>query len=681
MSGIHGIFLYSRSTIPVDKKPKHPIEIRPQVQEQPFGWSRQQAFAFIARISPDFAFRRKVSKEGLMFKLVKVSEPGEVVLTVQCSRHATDFRFTLYKFDSQLIANFVQTDKPVLIPRRGTYWGLSLSDADEEMPFQNLGFIGNYVKRFLYFDDKMDVLMELGERAFTKRTLQKWSAVSEGSTDFESIIDGLDGVRDVFYSVREEKDQNSFTWAHEGAAATLEALVWIPTCAISVIREFSYYQLDASFYVFHPYVYVVPTFIVHNTGFPLGIIIGRSENSELYGHLLTGVRKLDDFYHLQGELVERFLSLPCLSDKGTGLKKFCEDNKIKQFHCHRHIIEEFGSSSIYGLISRLILQTESWDQFLTEVQRCNMMFYTLIAQGNCSQTALNKYCSLTCQEYIVTANVGAFYWPRVRTAQGLREHVEKAISTWAIWMRGDVANTTNIQESFHGKMNWVIKKKSKKGHRCFCRNLRLMVAQINKRRKGFGVKVVRNLKDSFAKYHGSVKLLKDKTLQVERAEAGHYCRECTVGVRMGRKWNTSTSFPCKHASHATAVKMFQNFQEEVSRKIATVKGNILDQPPRMAASYSRVDPVTAGTSKQKRLKVAKGTEISCSSCLSPHEKAIAKLANLIWATLGDRATSQHEISLMVSTALPPGSIQNEPTAHQIIATYNTIQSRLPKRRT
>ena len=569
--------------------------------------------------------------------------------------------------------------------RRIKMWHFQMVE-DPQIPHSNLGYIARYIHKYLSFPDKRDVLMGLGQLAFTKRTLTKWEAEMEGQGDFESILESLDGLKYVSYSRRTDdaRDEKSFWWPHEEIRATLESLTWIPRTAIPVVQVFSYYQLDASFYVFHPYVYVVPTFVVHNTGYPLGLIIGRSESAELFYHLISGITAIDNFFGFSGNMVRKFKSMPCLSDKGTGLEKFCRQNQIRQFYCHRHIIEEFGSSSIYGLICRMILQTENLAEFRRQVAECNAMLYCWKESHNVPDQIISKYCNLTNQKLEGQELV----WRSTSD-----DELQVAIAPWAIWLRGDVANTTNIQESFHGKMNGVVKKNSKKGKKCFCNNLRLVTKEITRRQECFGRTVGRNLKDSFAKYCGSRKILKeleDRAKEAGKPE-GFVCPHCHVGVRMRCKWNTDTMFPCKHVDNLTAVRLFQSFEASVKDGLKRVQDRIdysmqmlretgLDEMP-MAVSYCQTRPQQPIDRSAKATPIHKGTPIGHSSFLTPQEQIIAKLGGLIWATLGEKGVQKAEVYLMVATHFASAHITANPTPQQLVTLYEALKERLPKRKT
>ena len=682
----NGQFYYQRTNIPVGSQPRAPIDLLPLVEESRAGWSRQQAFDLLERIPDTFEIRRNMGKcKSRKFRIVRVDDEGDgaIVWTVTFDPNATNWRIKMHVFDQDLLGD-VQFEC-VTVPIKTTKvirWYFRIPDTRRARPSKVLSFIGTYILRYLQFPDKAAVLWLLGERAFTKRTVMKWMRKSKGISDFHDIVDGLPGFKEVVYTTPGgARDSKSFYWKHGDKVFALEALVWIPTTAVSVIASFCYYQLDASFYVFHPYVYTIPMMIQHNTGFPLGLIIGRAESAGLYGRMLDGIRKLDHILGLGGELETKFRALPVLSDKGSGLARFCTQNGITQYNCHRHIIEEFGSASIGGFIARLILRTESMEEFKEEVNRCNGIIYTLEHTGRLSGDLLAKYCRLTHQK-------SAYGRGCPLVTDGPMEAWESAISSWAIWQRGPVANTTNIQESLHGKLNGVVKHKSKKGVDAFSHNVEIVVEEIDKRQSSFGCNVHRNLKDSFVKYCGasSKKLKEREVLHVAEQLTGDppVC-DCHISMRMQQKWNVpGTPFPCSHMPMAWRVKLFHEFEKSVTNALNKVKDNIESIDRNFETNYVRTGFDNTETDEEdprdesNKPGVSTETIAAHSRHLTRQERAIAELSNIVWATLGRKGITKEEIVLMVTSYFSRvlRSPDDVPCPLQITEMFLTIQHRL-----
>lgn len=82
-----------------------------------------------------------------------------------------------------------------------------------------------------------------------------------------------------------------------------------------------------------------------------------SECSELFEMLFVGLQK----HHISKQ---NFENKPTLSDLGSAIKKFCADHGMSQNLCHRHLIENIGSNSIFGLWASKILKIKSLRDFL-----------------------------------------------------------------------------------------------------------------------------------------------------------------------------------------------------------------------------------------------------------------------------------------------------------------------------
>lgn len=688
----HGQFLYQRLAVPVGSKPKYQIELLPIVREVPCGWSRQQACDLLMRIPDSLDIKYMARSKDVKFKVFRDGASGPTLM-ITIAPDATHFRITMTHFDGELLHEL--KGEEINYPPFGTMrmWKFrAIEQQHRKLPYKHLSAVAGQLAR-MHIPDWHDFRMHLGDRAFQRQTVLKWERQAAGQSDFENLTKGLDGIKEVYYSDgRGGKDNKSFQWLHSDAAneddedaakkkVALETFVWFPNVAVSVIQSFSYYQLDASFYVFHPYVYVVPMFVVYNTGFPIGLIIGRSETAELFDHLRSGIEKLDHIFGLRGDLVSKFLQLPCLSDKGTGINKFCSKHAIKQFHCHRHIIEEFGSASIGGFICRMILQTENLAEFKLELQRCNDMIMYMARDGQLPEGLTNKYCKLTHQEF--NQSTRSFKSRATDDSQ-----LEEAIASWAIWKRGDVAGTTNIQESLHGKLNDVVKKNSKKGVPSFSTNLGLVVEAIEKRQKFFGSTARRNLKDAFMMYCGSRKILSDPLILAQVAQLQGACPECdkcNVSSRMRHKWNVETPFPCKHTEEVWSVKLFWDFVKAVEDGIdQVVRAIVYKREVILAPEYIHVASPVSKKSTNKApeyIPIQRSTERHTHLDLTPYEQAIAKLGSLIWATLGDKGAPKEYVYLMVCTLLPPNQFQTWPTGEQTVQLFNIMKQRLPKRKT
>lgn len=208
--------------------------------------------------------------------------------------------------------------------------------------------------------------------------------------------------------------------------------VWIPKWAKDVIYKADFIVLDASFKAVKPYVYCVAQAIRFNESVPVALSIAPTERSELYSTIF-------DSFEAAGIRSENLSRLPVLTDLGSALKWLDEETRIKiHLHCHRHIIETFGSGSLAARI-------------VTKVLKC---------------ASLEDRDKLIEEELLGLIT----YWeqnPDIHNDKKFKQAMTMLVSNreedlirWAIWLRGNVCRTTNHCESFHQKVNSILKGKS-----------------------------------------------------------------------------------------------------------------------------------------------------------------------------------------------------------------------------
>ena len=103
-------------------------------------------------------------------------------------------------------------------------------------------------------------------------------------------------------------------------------------------------------------MYSIPLAIIANESVPLGLTVGPTEHSQLFQQFYSFVEEKDP------ETASHLKTLPVLSDEGSAIEKFCEDNAIRRFLCFTHLIRKFGASSeLGGLVKGLLFQKTKED--------------------------------------------------------------------------------------------------------------------------------------------------------------------------------------------------------------------------------------------------------------------------------------------------------------------------------
>ena len=126
--------------------------------------------------------------------------------------------------------------------------------------------------------------------------------------------------------------------------------------AFDVLAVAHYLELVASFYTMNPYTFCLSQAIYFNESIPLSITLSPTESTVLYEMIF------DHFDELSENKIKWNEQL-VLSDMGSAIQLVCKSNKIKQFFCHRHILQHFGSSSVLAIFCNRLLHCFSFHEY------------------------------------------------------------------------------------------------------------------------------------------------------------------------------------------------------------------------------------------------------------------------------------------------------------------------------
>jgi len=189
---------------------------------------------------------------------------------------------------------------------------------------------------------------------------------------------------------------------------------------------------DATFYSCHPYTASIGLSIINDISIPLYLSIGPSEKSLLFTRAYDCLVE----YGIDKDIL---IQIPVLSDRGPAIKKFVEEWDIqRQYFCHRHIIEHFGSNSpIAFMISDLLRIIDP-----ISFERQYKTLRDIIADPNqiygITQEQREKFCSCFNIENFNSYNDVIFM---------------NEVSQIALFARMGIPKTTNHIESLHSKLN------------------------------------------------------------------------------------------------------------------------------------------------------------------------------------------------------------------------------------
>lgn len=162
----------------------------------------------------------------------------------------------------------------------------------------------------------------------------------------------------------------------------------------SAMSYASYCELDATSYCTNPYVACITQFVHMNCAYPLGLILGPSESSDLYELFHEGLYRFHQLAYAERRPFTFVLDV--LSDAHSRLKRFPEDHRLRRLQCHRHLIEWFGTKALKAMVLR-VLRSRSCNKMIENVRVANSVVGALKSRNDLAEKQLNKYLAFTGQ--------------------------------------------------------------------------------------------------------------------------------------------------------------------------------------------------------------------------------------------------------------------------------------------
>lgn len=189
---------------------------------------------------------------------------------------------------------------------------------------------------------------------FLKYTFSKFQ--SKRTKQYKSKFAHTDNVIKMLHSVPgkilfkyQKPGHGGYTFkCKNGDFITVNSFIWLFPWSTEIIQKIHYLQIDASFHAFPDYSFCLWHGIYYNETIPFALSVYPTEKFELFSLLFECCK----YYKIDEKL---FKGKIVLSDMGDSIKLFCTTFNMPQFICHRHLIENFGSSSPLGMmVARLI---------------------------------------------------------------------------------------------------------------------------------------------------------------------------------------------------------------------------------------------------------------------------------------------------------------------------------------
>ena len=247
-------------------------------------------------------------------------------------------------------------------------------------------------------------------------------------TDLKTIVNDLPGYKQMIMTAQ-IGDQAEIVGEER-----LQGLVWVAPWAWCMEKG-THREVDCSFKAATPYVFYIPMAVIGNVGVACGLVIYPVEKWKAFE---LWDRAFENVFGCK-------ISVPVLSDMGSGIQKFCRKRELTQFYCHRHILERLGSKTIIAKLFRHLLTMLTIDdinrylpQFLMDV-----MFFAVA--GQVTQNGLEQIERL----------VGVHFERGENNMLTGRYVVvnENARVCWQLCSRGGVSRCTNHVEPFHHHLN------------------------------------------------------------------------------------------------------------------------------------------------------------------------------------------------------------------------------------
>lgn len=247
-------------------------------------------------------------------------------------------------------------------------------------------------------------------------------------TDLKAIVSDLPGYKQMIMTSK-FGDQAEILGEER-----LQGLVWVAPWAWCM-QKGTHREVDCSFKAATPYVFYIPMAVIGNVGVACGLVIYPVEKWKTFE---LWDRAFENVFGYK-------ISVPVLSDMGSGIQKFCRKRELTQFYCHRHILERLGSKTIIAKLFRHLLTMLTIDdinrylpQFLVDV-----IFFA--SAGQVTQNGLEQIERLVGVHFERGAN---------NTLTGRYTVInEHARVCWQICSRGGVSRCTNHVEPFHHHLN------------------------------------------------------------------------------------------------------------------------------------------------------------------------------------------------------------------------------------
>lgn len=264
--------------------------------------------------------------------------------------------------------------------------------------FLNKTFVHAYVKNYIRKDQ------------FTK---YHKDIFKKSLNCIDSIFEALPGYKE--FKVASDQKAEGFNLIYKNKK--IEWALWIPSTTKHIMSLQDHklvIQLDATF-DFDSYVVIVPHAVIHNNGFPIGLLVAPSESKASYNLIYQRLKNEDQNNALNDAV--------WMGDFGKGISGFFKDNDLKVWRCLRHFLGRINAKSPAYIVIRDILWSPDMTTYNELYKKINPIIVELHSLEGFTDA---QFCA----------------WKELKDKR----------NELALCLRSPRISTTNHVESFHSKL-------------------------------------------------------------------------------------------------------------------------------------------------------------------------------------------------------------------------------------
>jgi hypothetical protein len=179
--------------------------------------------------------------------------------------------------------------------------------------------------------------------------------------DLSLIVDRFGGFFSIYY-VDQNQMKDGLYLDFNNHRGTISNFIYIFPEAAAILnsQKVNCIELDCTFKFMRPYVLSIICAIIMNSYIPLGFFVAPSEKAVYFTRFYDAFKSYTNI---------DLTSITVLSDRGSGINKFCTTNNIDHVYCVAHTIRLIGNNNHLTFTLKRLLQltdVEEVNNFLSE---------------------------------------------------------------------------------------------------------------------------------------------------------------------------------------------------------------------------------------------------------------------------------------------------------------------------